>query len=167
MQPAPQRFTRKHRGQGLGVERAESTRVPHGLRQDLIIGTGSSQAHLRKPHNTRKVAGTAADLAGQLEAAAHAIVHHEAKPEVTQKMCLGQVVSNQACDGGASSGAYAAPASIRRPKLTEGRASVHQSPAHRRERTPQTAETARRRDAPQRHNQRNRKAKAQREREAR
>ncbi|CCD18653.1 hypothetical protein, conserved in T. vivax, (fragment), partial [Trypanosoma vivax Y486] len=79
----------------------------------LIVGNWLITKHICENHTTHaRSLGTAADLAGQLEAAAHAIVHAmkpsgKAEGYSQQKMCLGQVVSNQACDGGKNSGAYA------------------------------------------------------------
>ncbi|KAH8614422.1 Trypanosomal VSG domain [Trypanosoma vivax] len=81
--------------------------------KDLIIGNWLITKHICENHTTHaRSLGTANDLAGQLEAAAHAIVHAMKPSGKTagynqQKMCLGQVVSNQACDGDKSSGAYA------------------------------------------------------------
>ncbi|KAH8603899.1 hypothetical protein ERJ75_001774800 [Trypanosoma vivax] len=107
-------WTRKHRGQRQGVERAESNeRYQHGLRQDLIVGNWLISKHICENHTTHaRSLGTVADLAGQLEAAAHAIVHAmkpsgQAEGYSQQKMCLGQVVSSKACDGDTSSSAYA------------------------------------------------------------
>ncbi|KAH8603897.1 hypothetical protein ERJ75_001774600 [Trypanosoma vivax] len=100
-----QRFTRKHRGQRQVWSVLKATSGSNmGSDKDLIVGNWLITSTLRKPHDTRKVAGTVADLAGQLEAAAHAIVHAMKPSGKTagynqQKMCLGQVVSNQACDG--------------------------------------------------------------------
>ncbi|KAH8603895.1 hypothetical protein ERJ75_001775000 [Trypanosoma vivax] len=97
-----------------GVERAESNeRYQHGLRQDLIAGNWLISKHICENRTTHvRSLGTAADLAGQLEAAAHAIVHAmkpsgQAEGYSQQKMCLGQVVSSKACDGDTSSSAYA------------------------------------------------------------
>ncbi|CCD19179.1 hypothetical protein, conserved in T. vivax [Trypanosoma vivax Y486] len=79
----------------------------------LIIGNWLITKHICENRTTHvRSLGTAADLAAQLEHAAHGIVHAmkpsgKADGYKGQKMCLGQVVSNQACDGGKSSGAYA------------------------------------------------------------
>ncbi|CCD20630.1 hypothetical protein, conserved in T. vivax [Trypanosoma vivax Y486] len=84
-----------------------------GSDKDLIVGNWLISKHSCENHTTHaRSLGTVADLAGQLEAAAHAIVHAMKPSGKTagynqQKMCLGQVVSNQACDGDKSSGAYA------------------------------------------------------------
>ncbi|KAH8614413.1 hypothetical protein ERJ75_000690400 [Trypanosoma vivax] len=79
----------------------------------LIIGNWLITKHICENRTTHvRSLGTAADLAAQLEHCAHGIVHAmkpsgKADGYKGQKMCLGQVVSNQACDGGKSSGAYA------------------------------------------------------------
>ncbi|KAH8614910.1 hypothetical protein ERJ75_000639700 [Trypanosoma vivax] len=83
-----------------------------GVSQDLIVGNWLITKHICENQTTHvRSLGTAADLAGQLEHAAHAIVHAMKPSGITagynqQKMCLGQVVSSKACDG-TSSSAYA------------------------------------------------------------
>ncbi|KAH8604432.1 hypothetical protein ERJ75_001719500 [Trypanosoma vivax] len=84
-----------------------------GSSQDLIVGNWLITKHICENHTTHvRSLGTAADLAAQLEHAAHAIVHAMKPSGITagynqQKMCLGQVVSSKACDGDTSSSAYA------------------------------------------------------------
>ncbi|KAH8612334.1 hypothetical protein ERJ75_000899900 [Trypanosoma vivax] len=84
-----------------------------GSDKDLIVGNWLISKHICENHTTHaRSLGTVADLAGQLEAAAHAIVHAmkpsgQAEGYSQQKMCLGQVVSSKACDGDTSSSAYA------------------------------------------------------------
>ncbi|CCD20548.1 hypothetical protein, conserved in T. vivax [Trypanosoma vivax Y486] len=81
--------------------------------KDLIVGNWLITKHICENQTTHaRSLGTAADLAGRLEAAAHAIVHAMKPSGKTagynqQKMCLGQVVSSKACDGDTSSSAYA------------------------------------------------------------
>ncbi|KAH8614414.1 Trypanosomal VSG domain [Trypanosoma vivax] len=107
-------FTRRHRGQGLGVERAESTGRYHmDSNNTLIIGNWLVTKHICE-NQTRHAASirTTADLPARIEHAAQAIVH-AMKPSGTQdrygqqKMCLGQVVTNKDCNGAQGGGAYA------------------------------------------------------------
>ncbi|KAH8614850.1 hypothetical protein ERJ75_000646000 [Trypanosoma vivax] len=140
-----------------------------GSSQDLIVGNWLITKHICENHTTHvRSLGTAADLAAQLEHAAHAIVHAMKPSGITagynqQKMCLGQVVSSKACDGDTSSSAYACACFDKAAAANRGQGiKFHQSPARRGERTPKPAETARRRETPQR---RTRKAQDKRERE--
>ncbi|KAH8612306.1 hypothetical protein ERJ75_000902500 [Trypanosoma vivax] len=82
-------WTDKHRCQRQGVERAESNERYHmGSSQDLIAGNWLISKHICENRTKRvRSLGTAADLAGQLEAAAHAIVH-AMKPSDTAEGAL-------------------------------------------------------------------------------